>query len=167
MKLLAAAVLSLVAALAQAQSYPARPVKIIVPFGAGGPADVFARFLGKELEGPLGQPVIVEDRPGGGFPAVLGRLDHGHRVRAEAKKFIADPPSRYAASLYFDTLTHDPRLLAFNLEKFGSQRIMVGSDYPFDMGVEHPLAQLDGVRLADADVDNMTRKTARRFLRLS
>ena len=66
MKLLAAAVLSLVAALAQAQSYPARPVKIIVPFGAGGPADIFARFLGKEMEGALGQPIVVEDKPGGG-----------------------------------------------------------------------------------------------------
>jgi tripartite-type tricarboxylate transporter receptor subunit TctC len=65
-KLLAAAILSLVAALAQAQSYPARPVKIIVPFGAGGPADIFARFLGKEMEGPLGQPIVVEDKPGGG-----------------------------------------------------------------------------------------------------
>ena len=66
MKLLAAAVLSLAAALAQAQSYPARPVKIIVPFGAGGPADIFARFLGKEMEGALGQPIVVEDKPGGG-----------------------------------------------------------------------------------------------------
>ena len=66
MKLLATAILSLVAALAQAQSYPARPVKIIVPFGAGGPADIFARFLGKEMEGPLGQPIVVEDKPGGG-----------------------------------------------------------------------------------------------------
>jgi tripartite-type tricarboxylate transporter receptor subunit TctC len=41
-------------------------VKIIVPFGAGGPADIFARVLGKEMEGPLGQPVVVEDKPGAG-----------------------------------------------------------------------------------------------------
>jgi tripartite-type tricarboxylate transporter receptor subunit TctC len=65
-KLIAAALLSVAAALAQAQTYPSRPVKIIVPFGAGGPADIFARFLGKEMEGPLGQPVVVEDKPGGG-----------------------------------------------------------------------------------------------------
>jgi len=103
---------------------------------------------------------------GGAFPAALGRLDHGHRVRPEAQKFIVRPPSHYAKSLYFDTLTHDPSLLAFNLEKFGSERIMIGSDYPFDMGVDHPLAQLEGVQLDAEAVENITYKTARRFLRL-
>jgi aminocarboxymuconate-semialdehyde decarboxylase len=103
---------------------------------------------------------------GGSFPAALGRLDHGHRVRPEAKQHIAAAPSHYARRLYFDTLTHDASLLAFLLEKFGSERIMIGSDYPFDMGVEHPLAQLDGVRMSAADLDNITCSTARRFLRL-
>jgi tripartite-type tricarboxylate transporter receptor subunit TctC len=66
MRIAVALMLAVAALGAQAQSYPSRPVKIIVPFGAGGPADIFARFLGKEMEGPLGQPVIVEDKPGGG-----------------------------------------------------------------------------------------------------
>jgi tripartite-type tricarboxylate transporter receptor subunit TctC len=55
---------------ASAQSYPSRPVKIIVPYGAGGPADIYARFLGARMQDPLGQPVVVEDRPGGG--SILG-----------------------------------------------------------------------------------------------
>lgn len=50
----------------QAQNYPARPIKIIVPYGAGGPADIYARFIGQRLQEPLGQSVVVEDRPGGG-----------------------------------------------------------------------------------------------------
>ena len=54
------------AASAYAQSYPAKPVKIIIPFSAGGPADVYARYLGQRLEKPLGQPVVVENRVGGG-----------------------------------------------------------------------------------------------------
>jgi tripartite-type tricarboxylate transporter receptor subunit TctC len=51
---------------ADAQTYPTKPVRIIVPFGAGGPADLFARYLGQRLEKPLGQSFIIEDRPGAG-----------------------------------------------------------------------------------------------------
>jgi tripartite-type tricarboxylate transporter receptor subunit TctC len=54
------------AATAHAQGYPTKPVKIIIPFSAGGPADVYARYLGQRLEKPLGQPVVVENRVGGG-----------------------------------------------------------------------------------------------------
>jgi tripartite-type tricarboxylate transporter receptor subunit TctC len=54
------------AASACAQSYPTKPVKIIIPFSAGGPADVYARYLGQHLQKSLGQPVVVENRVGGG-----------------------------------------------------------------------------------------------------
>jgi len=66
MRIAVALSLALAALAAQGQDYPSRPVKIIVPFGAGGPADIYARFLGQRLQGPMGQPFVVEDRPGGG-----------------------------------------------------------------------------------------------------
>ncbi|HET9469498.1 MAG TPA: tripartite tricarboxylate transporter substrate-binding protein, partial [Usitatibacter sp.] len=51
---------------AAAQNYPSRSVKIIVPFAAGGPADVYARVLAEKLSRAMGQPFVVEDLPGGG-----------------------------------------------------------------------------------------------------
>ena len=60
----------LICAAATAQDYPTRPVKLLVPFAAGGPADVYARFLAQRLQEAMGQPFVVENRPGGG--AVLG-----------------------------------------------------------------------------------------------
>ena len=51
---------------AQADDYPSRPVKVIVPFGAGGPTDVYARAVGEELRKALHQPFVMENRPGAG-----------------------------------------------------------------------------------------------------
>jgi tripartite-type tricarboxylate transporter receptor subunit TctC len=73
---LAAALLATPALLAGpslAQDYPTRAIRIIVPFGAGGPADVAARVLGNAMQESLKQPFVIENRPGAG--AVIGTLE--------------------------------------------------------------------------------------------
>ena len=73
-----ASVLASLAA-ASAQSYPSRPITIIVPFPPGGATDVLARFLGERLRETLGQPVVVENVSG-----AAGTLGVGRAVRAPA-----------------------------------------------------------------------------------
>ena len=68
--LLITALLAACVAPALAQDYPARAVKVIVPFAAGGPADIYARFMAQRLQTELGQSFVVENKPGGG--SVIG-----------------------------------------------------------------------------------------------
>ena len=65
-RLLLAACLALLATQAKAQDYPTRPIRMIAPFPAGGLVDVLARAIGDELAKSLGQPIIVENKPGAG-----------------------------------------------------------------------------------------------------
>jgi len=80
------------------QAYPARPVRIVVPFATGGPADIYARFLGAKLQEALGQPFIIEDRPGGG--SIVG-------TDAVAKS----PPDGYTLLMMSNTHTVNETLI--------------------------------------------------------
>jgi aminocarboxymuconate-semialdehyde decarboxylase len=87
---------------------------------------------------------------GGHLPYQMGRLDHGHRVRPEARG-CARPPSEYLRRFHYDTLTHSPAATGFLLERVGADRVVLGTDMPFDMGAGALAEQLAGLRLpADA-----------------
>ena len=69
-----AAALSAVARIARAQTYPSRPITMIVPFPAGGPLDTIARIIAEGMRGSLGQPIIIENASGAGGTIGVGRV---------------------------------------------------------------------------------------------
>ncbi|HET7388584.1 MAG TPA: amidohydrolase family protein [Nocardioidaceae bacterium] len=81
---------------------------------------------------------------GGGFlPYQLGRWDHAyeHAVRGSAAR-LDRPPSAWAAQLYYDTVLHSPRSLRHLLDTVGTDHVVLGTDYPFEMGDATPLQTL-------------------------
>jgi aminocarboxymuconate-semialdehyde decarboxylase len=105
---------------------------------------------------------------GGGFaPYQAGRWDHGFEVRTETRSRIDRPPSEYVGRCWFDTLTHDPRSLRFLGERFGWSQVLLGTDYPWDMSTEHPLADLDAAGVTGPERDLVTSLNAAAFLRAS
>lgn len=99
--ILAAVLCAVVAGQVAAQAaFPARAVRIIVPFAPGGSADTMARLIGNELTRSLGQPVVVENRPGGasmiGVDAVAKSVADGHTIGLVATGAIAINPALFA-----------------------------------------------------------------------
>ena len=104
---------------------------------------------------------------GGAFAYILPRLDHGWRVMDEARAAIPHAPSEYARRVWVDSLTLSPRVLAFALETFGPERVVIGSDYPFKLGADDPVGALAPLSLDAAARDRLTRGNAREFLDLA
>jgi len=76
---------------------------------------------------------IVLVHAGGFLPYQIGRLDHGFLVRPETNAVIASPPSSYLRRLYYDTITHAGKPLQFLVDLVGADRVVLGTDIPFDM----------------------------------
>src|SRR5947209_13705785 len=100
---------ALVATPSPAQDYPTRPVKIIVPFGAGGPADVTARQIGSILQENFGQPFVIENRTGAG--GVIGTF--------EVSK---SPPDGYTLLMMSNTQTANESLVSPTQRKYDLMR---------------------------------------------
>ncbi|MFJ9535813.1 amidohydrolase family protein [Streptomyces sp. NPDC101225] len=93
---------------------------------------------------------LVAAHGGGCLPTCIGRLDHAWRMREDARG-CAHPPSSYLRRMWFDALVYTPRALRHLVEEVGSDRVVLGTDHPFDMGVDDPVARLDAAGLAPAD----------------
>ena len=103
---------------------------------------------------------------GGTFPGLIGRLDHGTKVRPELKH-MKRLPSEYLRRFSYDTIGHDDRINLNLVRLVGADRVLLGTDYCFDMGLSAPLetvARLEA--LTEAERDLIRGGTAARLLRL-
>jgi aminocarboxymuconate-semialdehyde decarboxylase len=105
---------------------------------------------------------------GGGYlPFYIGRSDHAYEVRPESRT-TAQPPSSYLRQLFFDSLVYRSDTLRHLIDVAGASQVVLGTDYPFDMGVEDPLERLAAVPgLSAEDLAAIRGANAARLLRLA
>ena len=105
---------------------------------------------------------------GGALPYLHGRLRHGQRMRPETKNRAKKPSSAYLRRLTYDIISHDAAALRYLVDTVGADRVMLGTDFCFDMGYERPLAiiQAKATALSRKDQDRVVRGNAARMLRL-
>jgi aminocarboxymuconate-semialdehyde decarboxylase len=105
---------------------------------------------------------------GGAMPYLHGRLRHGQGVRPETKDRAKKPFSAYLRRFSYDIISHDAGALRYLVDTVGADRVMLGTDFCFDMGYERPLAiiQAKVTALSRKDQDRVVRGNAARMLRL-
>jgi aminocarboxymuconate-semialdehyde decarboxylase len=111
---------------------------------------------------------VVLAHSGGYLGHYWARMDHGHKARPDTKTVIKRAPTSYLKKFYFDTLAFDPEMLAHSIRKWGADHVVLGTDYPYDMGYYAPLAFIDKVRgLSAADRDRIKGGNAARLLKIA
>jgi aminocarboxymuconate-semialdehyde decarboxylase len=104
---------------------------------------------------------------GGGYlPFYSARTDHAFTVRPELRAHIDRLPSDYLRSLYFDTNVFDPAMVRQLVDRFGAEHVLLGTDYPFDMGTTDPLAFLEDAGLDEGQRRLVLGGNAARLFRL-
>lgn len=88
---------------------------------------------------------------GGAILALRGRLRHSHTFQPDARARLAESPVDSVRRFYLDTVAHDETLLRAAIEFAGAERVLLGSDYPFDMGLERPAEPVRALGLAADD----------------
>lgn len=94
---------------------------------------------------------VVLAHGGGALPALGGRLAHGQRAVKAARGNLSEPIERSLARFYYDTITHDTKLLRRLVEDAGAERVLLGSDRPFDMGDPDPVGSVRALGLGAED----------------
>jgi tripartite-type tricarboxylate transporter receptor subunit TctC len=131
-----------IAATCFAQEYPTRPIRIIVPFGAGGPADVAARLIGNALQEKFGQPVVVENRTGAG--GVIG-----------TQEVVKSTPDGYTLLMMSNTQTANESLMTSGQRKYELMRDLA------------PIAPVNSADLVIVVHPQVAAKTLQEFIALA
>lgn len=122
----------------------------------------FINIIGHPLESTLAISSLIFDgvlerhpglkvcvAHGGGYvPAYAARMDHAYHARPDVREGLPKPPGEYLKKFYFDTMVFEPDQLKFLIDKYGADHIVLGTDYPYDMGEDDPLGfigRVDGL----------------------
>lgn len=103
---------------------------------------------------------------GGGYvPYQIGRFNHGHKVRKETRANTNTKPNALLRRFYYDALTHDTRALRYLIDLVGADRVVIGTDAPFDMGEHDPVGMIGKVKgLSARDREQIFCKTPLRLM---
>ena len=104
---------------------------------------------------------------GGGFLAhYWERMNHGWKARPDCRTVIKKKPTSYLEKFYFDTIVFDPQMLDNLVRRYGADHIVMGTDYPFDMGVEDPVGFVARGKLSSAEKAKIMGGNAARLLKI-
>jgi aminocarboxymuconate-semialdehyde decarboxylase len=110
---------------------------------------------------------IVIGHGGGYLPFYPGRMDHAYKVRPESKHNISRPPSEYLKKLYFDSIVYQASSLENLVRVAGSDHVLLGTDYPFDMGETDPVGLINKLKsVSQAEKENILGGNAMRLLKI-
>ena len=108
---------------------------------------------------------IVVVHGGGYLPAYAGRIDHAWRARADVREGVPKPPGEYLKKFFFDTMVFEPDQVEFLVNKYGADHVLLGTDYPYDMGEDDPLGLIGRVPgLSQDQIDLISGGNAARLL---
>ena len=92
---------------------------------------------------------------GGFLPYTWGRLDRGYQIQSSGAAKISKPPGEYVKLLHFDTIAHSRMALEYLIANFGADHVLLGSDYPYDMGDPEPVESLRQLPISTAQQEQI------------
>jgi aminocarboxymuconate-semialdehyde decarboxylase len=108
---------------------------------------------------------VVLPHAGGYLAHYWARMDHAWKARPDCRTVLKKKPSSSLEKFYFDTITFDPTMLKQLIERFGANHVLLGTDYPYDMGVEDPVGFINKVsKLSSKDKNRIMGGNAARLL---